>query len=588
MGFIIWYKLKFREEQPSGGLLSQLASALPIGNELPMTVSNDVFGGKYILDADITLTMLGGATADSFAITLTNLPEDAANELKKQQKALAGKNQLLLADINLGYFDEDSSKSDAKAIMTGVVTSVKTSVTASGDLETEINGQELGGYKLRKKCNVSINKQDSITADDIVKKILIGDQEKGKQDTGVRVANGSHLDIPPLKNYTLQAKNALEALRQFANDRERKISLPIVIRDNTLFIGPSVGREEAIHFAPKTNIVKMDAQQDTDQDDTPCLQDQDSQSQVTPPRESFEVIALGHPDLRVGQRAFLDVEKPPSGTLRIGQLVHSFSTRSGYTCKVTVVSAEQGKVAPELVGASGVVSRFRDVIEGTQSQKPAIDVGQIKEYQAGNQQKHLTTLNYGQSPSADAVAPSVEVKVDETTQLHSKPISAPFAWYKCGLIVPVYQGMRALLAHNRGSVNDAIVTGFLWSEEPQHEFARPKNEDGDYWLCLPTELDSNTEQPTGKGVNDLTDKSGLRTIQAKGLHIFVGDKKLPAVGERPDVPDAQTIVIEHESGTKITIGSDGAVKIEAAQGKEIALTNGGVTLKLGSSGVEVS
>ncbi len=201
-------------------------------------------------------------------------------------------------------------------------------------------------------------------------------------------------------------------------------------------------------------------------------------------------------------------------------------------------------------------------------------------------------LDYGQTPGADAVAPSVETNVDQATQLHRKPISSPFAWHKCGLIIPVYEGMRALLAHNRGLVNDAIVTGFLWSEQPSYK--RPKNEQGDYWLCLPTELDSSTKQPTGKGVNDLTDKNGLRVIQAKGLKIFVGKDKLPDVGERPAVPDAQTIVIEHESGAKITIGSDGGVKIEAAGGKEITLTNrdatggGGVTLKLSSSGVEVS
>jgi hypothetical protein len=176
--------------------------------------------------------------------------------------------------------------------------------------------------------------------------------------------------------------------------------------------------------------------------------------------------------------------------------------------------------------------------------------------------------------------------VDDSLQLHHKPIASPFAWHKCGLIVPVYAGMRALLAHNLGLVNDAVVAGFLWSEQPTYD--RPKNKEGDYWLCLPTDFEeSGDKRPKGKGVNDLTDKSGLRIIQAKGLHIFVGNDKLPDVGERPDPPDAQTIVIEQESGTTIKVANDGAISIQT-KSKDISLTNGSVTLKLGSSGVEVS
>ncbi len=580
MGFIIWYKVEFRESQPSGGVLSQVASALPIGTSLPLKVSNDVFSGKYILDAEITLTMLGGATADSLKMTLLNLPVDAADTLRSKQIEGASQKQPLLVDIYLGYFDDDSSKNVAKPVMTAAVTFIRNTVNESGLLETEVRGQELGGYKLRNKCNISIHREQ-LTADDIVKEIL-GTDKTGDEKTGVKIASNSHLvtQPPSFNNYTLTAHNALEALRQFANF----LSVPLVVRDNNLFIGPSVGVESAPPFDQDTNIVRLDQKQDSDEGDNVCQQSVNGQIQSTP-AVSYEMVVLGNPDLRVGQKVSLILNKPVSEELRINQLEHTFSTKSGYTCKVMVVVAKPGQIAPNLVGAHGVVGRIRDVVEGTQSQKPAIDIGQIKEYEAGNQQKHLATLDYGQSPGADVIAPSVETSVDQKTQLHSKPISSPFAWQQCGLMVPVYPGMRALLAHNRGLVNDAVVAGFLWSEQPTYE--RPKNEAGDYWLCLPTEIDTANHKPKGKGVNDLTDKGGLRVIQAKGLHIFVGNDKLPNVGDRPDLPDAQTIVIEHESGTKITIGSDGALKIEAAQGKEISLTNGGVTLTLGKTGVEV-
>ena len=130
-----------------------------------------------------------------------------------------------------------------------------------------------------------------------------------------------------------------------------------------------------------------------------------------------------------------------------------------------------------------------------------------------------------------------------------------------------------------------MVTGFLWAEQPTLE--RPQSKAGDYWLCLPTELGGPDNQPVGKGVNDLTDQAGFRVIQSRGLHIFVGKDKLPDVGVRPEVPDERTIVIEHESGTTITIGADGAVKVETKQ-KDLSLTNGTVTLKLSGAAVEVS
>jgi hypothetical protein len=241
--------------------------------------------------------------------------------------------------------------------------------------------------------------------------------------------------------------------------------------------------------------------------------------------------------------------------------------------------SDKGEHVPALV------RQMRDLARGTQ--RPSIDVGQVTEYEPGKEEKHLTTLNYGQSPARDAEAPSVDTPVDDAGQLHSKPIASAFAWHNCGLIVPVYPGMRGLLAHNLDRPNDAVVTGFLWSQKPRYQ--PPQNEPGDYWLCLPTDVASNATEPTGKGVNDLTDGSGRRVIQVKGLHILVGADALPDVGARPQVPGEvdNAIVIEHQSGTKITIGGDGALTIETSN-KDISLSNGGVTLALSGTSVEVS
>ena len=47
-------------------------------------------------------------------------------------------------------------------------------------------------------------------------------------------------------------------------------------------------------------------------------------------------------------------------------------------------------------------------------------------------------------------------------------------------------------------------------------------QDGDWWLCLPTEVRGTPPLPSGKGVNDLTANDGRRVIEAVGLKIVVG------------------------------------------------------------------
>jgi hypothetical protein len=211
-------------------------------------------------------------------------------------------------------------------------------------------------------------------------------------------------------------------------------------------------------------------------------------------------------------------------------------------------------------------------------------VGQVTAYKPGKDSKHLTDLNYGQHPQSNVVAPSVASPVDHDVKLHSKPIAAPFAFHKVGLVTPVYPGMRAVLSHNRGLVNDAVISGWLWSEQPRYE--PPANEPGDYWLALPTELGPDG-LPTGKGANDLIDAKGRRVVQVRALHVQVGGPKLPDVGARPTVPADDTVTIEHHSGTTIKISSDGEVTITTDH-KTLTITNGQVSLKLDGAKVAVS
>jgi len=553
MGFVIWFQL-----QVTG------TDGIP-----PLRVSNDVFSGDYILDADIRVDLVPGAATSTFCAVLVNLPADVADSLTSRHRAALAHGTPLEATVGLGYFDDPQSR--LAPVLRATVTGVRTSVTADGDLATEIRGCESAGYRLR-KATIPAARSGARSLDEFVAAIA--------DAAGVRVESAPGLG--QVSDFTVRAGSGLDALRTVADTARA----PLVVRDGAVFIGQAVGAEQAVAFSTADNIVRLDRRQDEAEETEAAAE----------ARTSLELVTLGDPTVRVGRPATLTTDDPADalpGPLRVEHARHLFTTRAGYTCEVLVVSARPGERARRPTGVSGVVDRLRDLAGTVHDERPAWDMGEIQAYETGGDGKHLASLRYGQSPPADAVAPSVEVPVDQEPLLHAKPLVSPFAFHKCGLVVPVLPGMRAVLGHNRGLVNDAVVAGYVWAEQPRLQ--PPKNAAGDWWLCLPTGLDD-AGLPTGKGVNDLTDATGRRVVQAQGLRITVGAGTLPDVGERPDVPDdlAGRLVIEHESGATVAIGPDGAVTVDTG-GKDITLTSGdasitlsGGTITLHGSSVEVS
>lgn len=571
MSLILWYKVVIEESSAAGGLLAGAASLLGLG--LPVTVSSDVYSGSYILDATINLEMKSGATASTFEVKLINLPKDMVNTIKDKQKSgLAQKPpQPLQVKVFLGYLEDLPLLTATDPVMVGAVRRLKSEVNGNGLLETTLIGEEISGYKLRTKTAFEKSWPGQTAGDQVLKDIL--------QDTGVDLADGHGLSAIQFQDFTLKEGNRLLALNKFA--QQKQVRAPLVIRDQKLFIKDSVGAGAPVAtFSADENLVsQLERQENEEITDEPGKKATDPITATA--RTAQQVVVLGNPKLRAGQQVTLKLPDDTSDTYRIINVKHSFSNVSGgYTCVVLLVHAEPGKLAEVPVGVEALADTLQNAT--TRPTSSLIDVGQVKSYTAGKD-KHVATLDYGQSPQDDSIAASVQTPVDETVQLINTPMLAPFAFHKTGLIVPTYPKMRVLLAHNRGEVRDAVIAGFLWSNEPAYE--RPQSQAGDYWLCLPTELD-NDGLPTGKGANDLTDSTGRRIIQSKAFQIFVADDQLPAVGVRPTPPDASTLVIEHQSGAKITIDKDGKITIET-KSKELALTNGSVTLSLNGSTVEV-
>jgi hypothetical protein len=207
-------------------------------------------------------------------------------------------------------------------------------------------------------------------------------------------------------------------------------------------------------------------------------------------------------------------------------------------------------------------------IKDEQRRKPSLEIGQVKEYRPGESGdvKHRSTVYFGQRFSRTETQPSVraEVEIDEHQLLRNKPLVSPFAWHKCGLVVPIYPGMKALLTHNLNLPDDALVTGFLWSEKPTLD--PPQNKVGDWWLCLPIDFDtSKPPSDSTRATNDLIANNGNRVIEVKGLKITIGKDSLRSVGERPAEGEDDEFLIEHKSGTKLKIAADGSLSIEASR-----------------------
>ncbi|GAB2686970.1 hypothetical protein [Nocardia thraciensis] len=568
MGFVIWYRVVF----PSGGP----------GGLLPLRVSNGVLDGEFIADAEITLDMSAGVTASWFDVKLLDLPAAIADNLVGLQRAKA-----LDIEVSLGYFD--LPRTQRSPAMTGKVHTITSGVDGQGRLVTELRGFETAGYALL-TTTFDHHAAGSVRLATMAEKI-------GKT-AKVRVVPGS--DLTTGRNVTLRARTCMEALRQLTapTDDKRSAPVPVVIADGAIRLGDSVGAQPGATFTDRDNVVSVVRRQRQVEQPAPPAKEAASGLAAaaaallggsTPgpePQNQHKLTVLGDPALRPGQRATYrpaDSANAIPGTLRIEQVRHRFGSDTGYTCVVDLLSADPGKPQGRADGARGLAQRMSELTANVVADRPAVDVGEVETYEPG---KHRATLHYGQREADPLGAASVRAAVDRTPLLHDKPVASPFAWHNVGLMVPVYPGMRALLAHNRSQVNDAVVAGYLWSEQQPHR--PPDNQRGDWWLCLPTRLGGDG-LPTGAGVNDLTDAGGHRVLQAMGLRISVGKGTLPSVGKRPTPPGSGVFEIEHETGTEVAIGAaTGAVSVSTKTGP-ITLSAGKASLTLHPDGrIELS
>jgi len=532
------------------GVIISYQIALP---DIGLKLSNDAYGGDLILDADIKAEMARGVAGGSFEIKLYDLPLKKANELfEKVKTAHRG-----TVRVKLGYMD---SFSGLDAVMEGIFTKVTTSVD-SDRLVTTIKGLETGTHALTKTRS-----EQSLAGATTVRGAVSTLLEQAKITEGEIARQARCTLTDDLQDATLRGESLLEILDSIAQRAgaellvvDKRVSIGKPIRDDDYGPKPFTRDSNLAVFRPFVKEVPAE--------------EGDNVLEKIPPADAigFNFTIAGDAKLRPGQRVAtnLDGYDRAAGEFRIHTLVHNFSSSTGYVCEgiaLVVCTDERCRRQEEaltLPSADAVVQGLTRRIQRKAKTRPSIEIGAIKSHDPA---KHRATVYYGQRFRPTETQPSVRAEVEAKADqlLTNKPLISPFAWHKCGLVTPVYAGMKAALVHNLDLPDDALVAGFVWSETPAIE--PPASQTGDWWLCLPIDVASGSSpSDSTKAANDLTTKSGKRVISVKGLKIGVGTSSLSTVGGRPTEGGDDELLIEHSSGTRLTIASDGKVSIEASE-----------------------
>jgi len=598
-----------------------------------LKVSNDITMGDFTIDASIKVQMKRGSDGCAFQIDLFDLPKAKADFLSmlpipappvSDPTGLTGGSsgsgdsdkKSVLNDfgkkvvISLGYFDGTFSK-----VIDGIVDSAIATVQGE-KLVTTIKGQETSTRAL-KLTNCALTFDPGTEVYDAIKKLVDDAKPKAKGGEFPKLVtlppspNGA-----PIKfgNKTVIATPLMDGISKLVSYAKAEM----LVIDKTLYIGVPIKPEDNYSppdFTPGVNLAKFEPfkkviPEQTDTTVSVLLKEASA--------DGFNFTTTGDPKMRPAQQIKVALDTISKDIeYRVQEVTHNFSTNSGYTCDGVVTktlgdeNAKRREAQAKKPTADTIIDGLGQIASAHRKQSPSVEIGQIKSYTEGSAstssgdptspEPNTADVYFGQIYDTKETQPSIHVEVQNSDKqvAKGKPIISPFAWHKCGLIVPVYPGMKTVLTHDLSLEDDSLVSGFIWSDKPA--FAPPPNKKGDWWLSLPVFTgggDPLIPPPDDtKITNDLTANSGLRVIEVSGLKITVG--KMQTLGTRPTEGKADEFLIEHKKA-KIHIASDGSMeiladadgnkgKITIASGGDISMTaTGGVTMKIGASAVDIS
>ena len=524
-GFRPSYQVTFAKILPPLGPLAAPPPPVPIPTIVPVSSS--------FFEADITIDMDATESADRFCVTIYGLGDDIYALLVPQQTIL---------HITLGYDDGHSQE-----VMTGILCekSIK-----PGDqwYEAALKGKDFVFDRLQRPLQKVNQAFQSMTVGDIAAAIC----------SNAGVATNIPVKGPTLATFTSCRETPFEALNKLVETTGGN-STPkfrLQAKDGTLLMGVPPNRG-ATHTTPI----------DDGATGRPLSSCGDTAAANPLDGQNFNIAGL--PALRPSDLVILGTD-----TFRIRSITHKLTREGGYTCNGRALSpgaSDEDAQQADRPSASGVARQLRRNLQQRDRTRPAVSIGNVNAYTAG---RHIATFDLGYDSAPDLPSPSIQGTLqNKPVPLNDKPIASSFAFDKCGLVVPVYPKMRSLLVHRSNEPEDAVAAGFVWTDD----MTPPQNQPGDWWLCLPTQLDGGGK-PTGNTVDDLIQQDGQRVIQVKGMKITIGAGLLNSVGSRPTPGSDESLTIEADNQTKITFTSG---KIEMTDG-QINLTITGGKVSIGS------
>jgi hypothetical protein len=387
-----------------------------------------------------------------------------------------------------------------------------------------------------------------------------------------------------------------------------------LIREDVLIAGPGrLDLEVAETVDADSGLVEI---LETGQEaEDPGFVAENAEDKPAAPRDLFDLVLRGRPDLRPGQvvafsrppdtdqqgRALdfnidvTEVSKTQEIAIYVRGVTHRLARELGFVTTLRGVSVpgfskttrdpnlawfkRRGPAVAEpnggTAGDGSAASRVvRHIDERTLSRSGRrADIGQVRgaNVAAGDRPSQTERVRRGAfaGDGRRFGAARFEVDAKRHTIFDEAPYATPFAFGKFGLVLPRYPGTRVLLVHRDGDNEDPVDVGALWTRG-----TAPASLPGDWWLSLPAEVppeergqiadDAPIEPPAGKASNDLIDADGNRVIEVGRLRIRVGRDLLGDAGTRPEAAPT-TVSIEHEKGSKITIDEDGNITVVSAK-----------------------
>ncbi len=536
-GFRTAYSISFETALPPP------AAGVPPPPPVPIPTIVPVSSGFF--EADVTVTMDATEASNTFTARVYGMADDIYSLLTVQTT---------IVHITLGYDDGASAE-----VMTGLLTE---KAIEAGDqwYEATLNGVDFVFDRLQRPTAVVAQDFQGQTVGAVASSICqaVG-VDAQISDPGPKLSTRTFNDQTPFA-----ALNILAGIAGFS----------LQAKDGKLWMGTpaSLGVTQTTPITDGATSLPVATRGATAA--ASAMDGQDFSIAGIPSLRPSDLVTLG------------------TANFQIQSITHKLTREGGYICTGRALSptatADDAQKAG-LPSASVVARQLGQNLLQRDRNRPALDVGDVASYTAGD---NTATFSLGYDTTPDMVSPTTEGTLRTTpTALNDKPIASPFAFDKCGLVAPVYPGMRALMAHGWNEPEDAIASGFVWTSD----MTPPQNQAGDWWLCLPTELGGDGK-PSGSAVNDLTTGDGQRVLELKGLTINIGSGLLSNVGERPAPgTDESLTIVSDDNKTQVTFKqgvvtiTDGKATLTVGNPSgQIVMTDGSVKLTLANGQISIS